>query len=165
MHPELLRAFALIRLERLAARRLQVPARAALQFDVRRCFPLPVRFQPGFAPRLQPKLGVVDAGDRPFDAMQSLSLPSFSDFLHLCLDKNAWCVQASVALAYVLFYTAYDKSTKSLSMSLLLDFLLMGQRPAKAPTSAKPPTSQAPRGLTWALNEWNKLISLVAITR
>jgi hypothetical protein len=86
--------------------------------------------------------------------MQSLSLPSFSDFLHLCSDKNAWSVQAAVAIAYAVFYTAYDKSTKSLSMSLLLDFLLIRQGPAKAP-----------RGLTWALNEWNKLISLVAITR
>ena len=87
--------------------------------------------------------------------MQSLTdaLPSFSSFAALSSDKSAWLVQGALAAAYALFYTAYDKSTKKLSMSLLLDFLLIRPGPAKN------------RGLTWALNEWNKLISLVAITR
>ena len=87
-------------------------------------------------------------------AMQSLSdsLPSISSFVELATDKDAWLVQAVMALAYMLFYTAYDKTTKKLSMSLLLDFLFIRPGPAKN------------RGLTWALNEWNKLISLVAIS-
>ena len=87
--------------------------------------------------------------------MQSLNdaLPSFASFVALSSDKSAWLVQAALAVAYAIFYTAYDKSTKSLSMSLLLDFILVRPGPAKN------------RGVTWALNEWNKLISLVAITR
>jgi hypothetical protein len=86
--------------------------------------------------------------------MQFISnlLPSVSSFVDLSSNKEAWLVQAAMAVAYALFYTAYDKSTKSLSMPLLLDFLLIRPGPAKN------------RGLTWALNEWNKLISLVAIT-
>ena len=67
-------------------------------------------------------------------------------------DKDAWLVQAVMAVAYMLFYTAYDKTAKKLSVSLLLDFLFIRPGPAKN------------RGLTWTLNEWNKLISLVAIS-
>ena len=86
--------------------------------------------------------------------MQSISnlLPSFSSFVDLSSNKEAWLVQAAMAVAYALFYTAYDKNTKSLSLPLLLDFLLIRPGPSKN------------RGLTWALNEWNKLISLVAIS-
>jgi hypothetical protein len=84
--------------------------------------------------------------------MQSIMnlLPSLSHFVDLATDKQAWLIQASVAVAYMLFYTAYDKSKKKLSLPLLLDFLLIRPGPG--------------RGLTWALNEWNKLISLVAIS-
>ncbi len=93
------------------------------------------------------------------DAMQSVLelLPSSSAFVALASNTEAWCVQAAMSVAYALFYTAYDKGTKKLSMALLLDFLLVRSGPLSK--EGKPT-----RGLTWALNEWNKLISLVAIT-
>lgn len=100
-----------------------------------------------FSARLRSRYGL-----KAQRAMQSLSLPSVSSFVELSTDKDAWLVQGAMAIAYMLFYTAYDKTTKKLSMSLLLDFLFIRPGPAKN------------RGLTWALNEWNKLISLVAIS-
>ena len=59
---------------------------------------------------------------------------------------DAFILTTAVAIAYIAFYTAYDKTSKTLKSSQLLDFFLLR------------------RGLDWTLVEINKALSLTAIT-
>ena len=60
--------------------------------------------------------------------------------------RNPYAMGTSVTLSYVLLYTSYDKATKNLKFSNLLDFFLCR------------------RGIDWTLVEANKAISLSGLT-
>lgn len=66
--------------------------------------------------------------------------------LSLFLAIDSYGLTAVVILAYLLFYTAFDKTKGSLSMPLLLDVLLFK------------------RGVDWTLVEINKVLGLAGIT-
>jgi hypothetical protein len=60
--------------------------------------------------------------------------------------KNPVVVSGGVTLSYLLFYTAYDKATKSMNPKNLIDLVTLR------------------RGLDWTLVELNKAVSLAGMT-
>ena len=60
--------------------------------------------------------------------------------------SNPFFISGAVSLSYILFYTGYDKSSKSLSLANLNDFFFLK------------------RGVDWTLVEINKALSLSALT-
>lgn len=60
--------------------------------------------------------------------------------------KNPYILTGGVTMSYLLFYTAYDKATKTLCPKNLLDLVTLS------------------RGLEWTLVELNKVVSLAGLT-